>query len=155
MFWPGEHVVDKNVPSLRFHFHNALKPKSLDDTDLVAIVPTPLESPLKLPNWNVLGFFLLATEYAWLRKGYCWDRLCPVFSWGRFHPGSFPTCRTMQCVLWLRQEKEEHQKKPSQTWWSLAQSSEQTVAFMWKDVSIAGISSGIRSLRTFALLQTN
>lgn len=57
----------------------------------------------------------------------------------------------MQCVLWLRQEKEEktHKKKPSQTRWSLAQSSEQTVAFMWKDVSIAGVSSGIRSLRTF------
>lgn len=56
-FWPGEHVVDKNLPSQRFHFRNALKPKSLDDTDIVAIVPTPLESPLKLPNWNVLGIF--------------------------------------------------------------------------------------------------
>lgn len=59
-------------------------------------------------------FFLLATKYAWLRKGCCWDRLCPVFSWGRFHPGSFPTFWTMQCVLWLRQEKEEktHKKNP-------------------------------------------
>lgn len=61
-FWPGEHVVDKNLPSQRFHFRNALKPKSLDDTDIVAIVPTPLESPLKLPKWNVLGIFFL-TRY--------------------------------------------------------------------------------------------
>lgn len=43
---------------MRFDLHYAHKPKSLDDTDLVAIVRTHLETPLKLLSWNALSFWV-------------------------------------------------------------------------------------------------
>lgn len=157
-FWPGEHVVDKNLPSQRFHFRNALKPKSLDDTDIVAIVPTPLESPLKLPNWNVSGIFFFTRYRVFLaqKRLLLGPPLSGVFM-GTISPRILSNMQNnaVCALVKARKRRKNTQKKPSQTRWSLAQSSEQTVAFMWKDVSIAGVSSGIRSLRTFALLQTN
>lgn len=101
-FWRGEHLVDKNLPRLRFHFHNEHKPKSLDDTDLVAVVPTRPETPLKLLNWNLLSNTLGSG------KVIVGPASIRYFHRDDFSQDQFPTCTTMQRALWLRHK---HTKK--------------------------------------------